>query len=88
MSAIAAKQHESYGALTILAILMPLIGLVLGVVYLTKDKAVDRKLGEHLVAISVLFFIIWGAAYTFLIGAQQNTIQQNYNNAINQALRQ
>lgn len=54
-----AKDHSSYGAFTVLAILAPLIGIIVGVVYLTKSDLVDRKVGEHTIALSILFGIIW-----------------------------
>ncbi len=56
---VEAKDHESYGTFTVLAIIIPLVGFILGIVYLTKDKKVDKKLGEHLVALSVLFGAFW-----------------------------
>ena len=36
----------------------PAVGIILGIVYLTKEKPVDKKLGEHLIAFSILFGII------------------------------
>ena len=56
---VKASQHESYGTFTILAIIIPLAGFILGIVYLTKDKKVDKKLGEHLLALSILFGAFW-----------------------------
>lgn len=56
-----ASDHESYGAYTLLSFIVPVIGIILGVVYLAKDKKIDKKFGEHLVAISLLFIIIQGA---------------------------
>ncbi|MFA5080784.1 MAG: zinc ribbon domain-containing protein [Candidatus Paceibacterota bacterium] len=53
------SQHSSYGTFTIIAILLPIVGIILGVVYLTKDNQIDKKLGEHTLATSILFMIIW-----------------------------
>lgn len=55
-----ASDHESYNTLSIIGFLMPIIGIVLGIVYLTKEKTLDRKLGEHLIAFSLLGSILWG----------------------------
>jgi hypothetical protein len=85
---VKALDHESYWTLSILAFIIPIVGLILGIVYLTKDNKLDKKLGEHLVALSVLFMIFWGVAYIFLIGSQINTAQSNYQQAINQAYGQ
>ena len=60
---VKANQHESYWSYTILALLLPVIGLILGIVFMAKDKKLDRKLGEHLLAISVLFMIVYGVAF-------------------------
>lgn len=57
---IKANAHESYVTYTILSIIVPIVGLILGIVYMAKDNPLERKLGEHLVAVSVLFMIVWG----------------------------
>ena len=63
-----ASQHESYATFTLLALILPLIGLILGAVYLSKDNKLDKKLGEHTLAISILFMIIWPIVwYLFFI---------------------
>lgn len=55
---IKANQHESYGSFTLISVLIPLAGLIMGVIFLTKDTALEKKLGEHLLAVSVLASII------------------------------
>ena len=62
---IKANHHSSYGVFTLLSILMPLIGLILGVVYLTKNNKLDKKLGEHCIAVSIIFFILWAVVGAF-----------------------
>lgn len=64
---VKAKDHESYGTFTILSIIIPLVGFILGIVYLTKDKKVDKKLGEHLVALSILFGIFWWVLFAMFV---------------------
>lgn len=54
-----AKEHESYAAYTALAILIPIAGLLLGIIFMAKDDKLDRKLGEHMLAVSILFMIIY-----------------------------
>lgn len=54
-----ASRHSSYGTFTIIAILLPIVGIILGIAYLSKDSQVDKKLGEHILATSILFMIIW-----------------------------
>lgn len=55
---IKARQHDSYITMTVICILIPLVGLILGIVYLTKDKVLDKKLGEHMLAFGILMGII------------------------------
>jgi hypothetical protein len=70
-----AKEHDSYTSFTVIAVLLPWIGLILGIVYLTKDKQLDKKLGEHLLSISVLFILIWSTiSYFFLFNSTPQTI--------------
>lgn len=64
---IKASQHDSYGTYTVLAIIIPLVGFILGIVYLTKDKKVDKKLGEHLLALSILFGAFWWIILTMFV---------------------
>ena len=67
---IKASQHDSYGTFTLLAILLPFVGIVLGIVYLAKDSKLDKKLGEHVLALGVLFsFILWPISVWLLYGA-------------------
>lgn len=54
-----ANDHESYGSYTLLAFIIPIIGVILGIMYMGKDKKLDRKLGEHLLATGVLAFLFW-----------------------------
>jgi hypothetical protein len=71
---VKAKDHESYGTFTVLAIIIPLVGFILGIVYLTKDKKVDKKLGEHLVALSVLFGAFWWVLLTMFVFKATTTV--------------
>lgn len=68
-SKLRASDHDSYGTMTILALIIPAAGFILGIVYLAKDAKADRKLGEHLVACSVFasiaMWIIWFTYVTF-----------------------
>lgn len=57
---VKANDHESYGSFTLISFIIPIVGIVVGVMYLAKDKPLDKKLGEHLIAISILFMIIQG----------------------------
>jgi len=61
-----AKQHESYGTMTILCVIIPIVGLIIGVAYIVKDDPLDKKLGEHLIAFSILMGIIGAFAWMVL----------------------
>ena len=52
------KNHPSYWTFTILGLILPIVGIIVGIVYLTKEKTIDKKLGEHIISISVLGFIL------------------------------
>jgi len=59
-----ANQHSSYTTFTVLSLLLPIIGFILGIVYLAKSNPLDKKLGEHTLAMSVLFIIFWSLLFT------------------------
>ena len=67
---VRANDHESYGTFTLISLVLPIVGFILGIVYLTKDTPVDKKLGEHLIAISILFGIIGFVAWQFFLSNQ------------------
>ena len=56
---VRAKDHPSYKQLSTIAILLPGIGFILGIVNLCKSTVLDRKLGEHVLATSILWGFLW-----------------------------
>lgn len=52
------NEHESYWQYTIISFLIPLIGIILGIVNLTKNTMLEKKLGEHLIAVAVFGMIV------------------------------
>jgi hypothetical protein len=58
-SPVKANDHPSYGQMTVVAALVPPIGMILGIVHLLRSEPVERKLGEHLLAVSILVLVIW-----------------------------
>lgn len=57
---IKASDHDIYGVTTIVSLLVPTVGIILGIVYLSKSTKIDRKLGEHLIAVGILSCIVAG----------------------------
>lgn len=47
---IAAKTHPEYTKYTILTVLVPILGIIFGIVYSVRSDPQDKKLGEHLLA--------------------------------------
>lgn len=62
-----ASQHKSYGVISLVCFLLPAIGIILGIVYLTKERSVDKKLGEHALAFSFLAAILWSIIFFILL---------------------
>lgn len=58
-----ASEHESYWNYTILTLILPIVGFILGLMYMSKDDKPDRKLGEHLLAMSILLGILYGGIW-------------------------
>lgn len=63
---VKSSQHDSYNAYTLLSFLIPIIGVILGVAYMTKDSKLDKKFGEHVLAIGIISIIFWSSAGAFL----------------------
>lgn len=55
---VKASDHDIYGVTTIVSLLVPTVGIILGIVYLSKNTKVDRQLGEHLIAVGILSCIV------------------------------
>ena len=53
-----AKQHSSYWTFTVIALLLPFIGYIVGIAYLTKSTVLERKLGEHTIVMSIVGTIL------------------------------
>ena len=66
MNKVQAKDHESYTTFTILSLLIPIAGFIIGIVFMTKSEPLDRKVGEHALTMSVLFSILWFLVLSFI----------------------
>lgn len=77
---INASDHDIYGVTTIVSLLIPLAGIILGIVYLSKKTRVDHKLGEHLIAIgilsSIVMTVIWFTCFAPSVIVPINTTTQ------------
>jgi len=69
-SRVKASQHESYGMFTLLCVLLAPVALIIGIIYLSKKDHLDRKLGEHIVALSILVMIVTGALWAIFMPRQ------------------
>lgn len=77
---VRASDHESYNTYSVLSFIIPLVGLIMGAVMLTKDEKVDKKLGEHAIVVSIFGFMLWGLLwFVYVQWAATQTIQHiNY----------
>lgn len=55
---IKAKEHPSYTAFTVLGLSLPIIGIIIGIIFLTKNDLSDRKIGEHTIVMSIIGFVL------------------------------
>lgn len=58
-----AKEHAKYKTFTLLSILMPYLSFIIDIVYLVKEDELDKKVGEHCIATSIVAALIWSAIY-------------------------
>ena len=61
---INASSHPSYWAFTLIALIIPLAGFILGIIYLCHKEELDRKLGFHTLFSAIFFQFGW---FIFLI---------------------
>lgn len=61
----AAHHHENYAAFSLLSFLIPIVGFILGIVYLTKTEKIDKKLGEHMVVLSIIGSVVMSAGWYY-----------------------
>lgn len=85
---VKANMHQSYWSFSILSILLPIVGIILGIVYLTKSSRLDKKLGEHTLAMSVLFMIIWGVVFGISLAVSINNSQLENDRRNEQVIRE
>ena len=51
---VKAKNHESYTNYTVISLIIPIVGIIMGAIYLTKETPLDKKFGEHLVVTAIM----------------------------------
>lgn len=56
---VKAKDHPNYWTYTLVCILIPIVGVVLGIIGLTRSEKVERKLGEHALALSIVLMVAY-----------------------------
>lgn len=64
-----ANQHSSYWSFTVLSLLLWPVGLIVGIVFLTKSTLRERKLGEHTIVMSILGLILGAVLSTLMLGS-------------------
>ncbi|MDP4011958.1 MAG: zinc ribbon domain-containing protein [Candidatus Roizmanbacteria bacterium] len=71
-----AKDHPSYKTFTLLTLLIPPIGFILGIIYLSKENRLDKKLGEHTIAFSFLAFVLWIVIFSAFGKSSSSILEQ------------
>jgi hypothetical protein len=64
---VIAKDHPSYGTYTLVCVLIPIVGIILGIVGLTKTDPLEKKLGEHALALSITLMVVYAILYPILL---------------------
>lgn len=53
-----AQKHPNFTIFSLLALFIPFVGLILGIVYVCKEKEIDRVLGRSTLIISTFVWIL------------------------------
>ena len=62
-----ANDHPSYGTYTLVCVLIPIVGIILGIVGLTKTEPLEKKLGEHALALSITLMVVYAILCPIII---------------------
>ena len=62
-----AKDHPSYGTYTLVCVLIPIVGIVLGIIGMTKSDLLEKKLGEHALALSITLMVVYAIIFPILL---------------------
>jgi len=75
-----ASDHESYNIYSLVSFLLPLVGIIMGAIMMTKDNKLDRKLGEHAIVMAIFGLIVAGIFWVVYVNwiAVQSIQQINY----------
>lgn len=68
-NSVHAKQHPSYWTFTVLGLIIPYIGIIVGIVYLTKPEPLDRKVGEHTIVMGILGLVFAWFLYGWIFSS-------------------
>ncbi len=52
-------EHSQYVFSIFLCMLLPIAGIIMGIVFLGKESPLDRKLGTHAILLSLACSVIW-----------------------------
>lgn len=58
---------SEYAKYLILSLLLPIVGILIGIVFMTKSNAHAKKMGESILSWSILFIILEGLIFGFLL---------------------
>ena len=72
---IKVNQHPSYGVFTLLGLLLPIVGIILGIIYLAKPDKLDKKVGEHAIVMSIVGFGLGFILLHYLIGGRTYRVE-------------
>ena len=67
--AVKISEHPSYYTLIAVGFLFPLIGLIIGLVFIAKSDPFDRKLGRDIITWSILWMLLGTIAWFVFYGA-------------------
>ena len=65
---VRASQHDGFLLYTVITVLIPIVGLIIGIVHLARDGRLDRKLGGFLTIFSILMMILGGIIWYSILG--------------------
>lgn len=73
---IRSKDIPGYSVYTTIGLFIPIIGLILGAVAISKNTAMDRKLGVDTIASSIFGAILWSVLVVIILSVQANQAEE------------
>ena len=59
------RKHPPYNTFMLLAFVIPIVGFIVGALYMAKPNVLEHKLGEHIIGMGIMSTLLYAVAIYF-----------------------